>query len=383
MHEITDSMKKAVIFGGSFNPITKGHEDIINKLSVRFDLVIVLVGNITPFKYGVGQEPFLKRFDLVSQVCKKYKNVVVSDYEYQQNPDSYSYLSVQYYKDMYNEYDFSFAIGSEMVEKLPQWQNYEYLKNNLQFYVISRPKYKITKKLDKYIKDGLKVEIADFNGNSYSSSKAKVDLSFDIYSQLSKKCKNYIIKNNMYKLFFDIKQGFKEFNLSLNKQEHTRQTAYASIELSKIHHINTDRAVISSLLHDITKNISSLELINKGIKLTKDDTNVCENVLHSKTGVKVAQQYFKIQDSQILDAISYHTTARADMTELEKIVFLADCIGNDRTYNGVKVLRKLAKQDLNKAMLLSLERNIKIIKSKNAFIEQDTIFAYEYFKNKE
>ena len=65
------------------------------------------------------------------------------------------------------------------------------------------------------------------------------------------------------------------------------------------------------------------------------------SVYHQFAGAYVAETHFGIKDEDILNAIRYHTSGRANMSELEKLIFLADMLEEERSYEGVETLRKL------------------------------------------
>ena len=87
-----------------------------------------------------------------------------------------------------------------------------------------------------------------------------------------------------------------------------------------------------------------------------------------------------VTDREILDAISYHTTGRAHMTLLDKVLYLADAIEPAREYPKVEELRKLAKVDLDAACLASLENTKAFVESRGTKVDQDTIAAIHYLK---
>ena len=86
---------------------------------------------------------------------------------------------------------------------------------------------------------------------------------------------------------------------------------------------------------------------------------------HSFLGAKMAERDFGITDDDILNAIKYHTTGRAGMSLLEKIVYIADCIEPNREYySGLKEIRELAYVDIDKAMKFALKNTWNIIQPK-------------------
>ena len=72
-----------------------------------------------------------------------------------------------------------------------------------------------------------------------------------------------------------------------------------------------------------------------------------------------------ITDTEILDAIRYHTSGRPKMTLLEKVIYLADYIEPGRKFPGVEEVRELAEKDLNKALIQSIQNSIIFLMKKN------------------
>ena len=87
---------------------------------------------------------------------------------------------------------------------------------------------------------------------------------------------------------------------------------------------------------------------------------------------------YGITDRDIINAVSYHTTGRAGMSLLEKIIYIADAIEPGRNYPGVEDVRVLAWQDLDRACLLSLERTIDFVRGQGNFLDSDTLEARDY-----
>ena len=73
-----------------------------------------------------------------------------------------------------------------------------------------------------------------------------------------------------------------------------------------------------------------------------------EPVLHQYSGAYVAEKFFEVTDGEVLDAIRYHTSGRADMTSLEKLVFLSDMLESGRQFDGVEKLRKIFREEGSK-----------------------------------
>ncbi len=92
------------------------------------------------------------------------------------------------------------------------------------------------------------------------------------------------------------------------------------------------------------------------------------------------QRDFDISDKDIINAVSYHTTGRPNMSLLEKIIYIADAVEPNRNYPGVDELRRVVKEDLDKAIYMSLSRTIDYVSSEGNYLDEDTIHAKEYFE---
>ncbi|MBN1624777.1 MAG: 23S rRNA (uracil(1939)-C(5))-methyltransferase RlmD [Clostridia bacterium] len=145
-------------------------------------------------------------------------------------------------------------------------------------------------------------------------------------------------------------------SLGEERYNHTIMTAEAAVRLAKIYGCDEKKAEIAGLLHDCAKHLDTE--IQKQMLIDENNLQELEKVpkvLHGPAGVIVAKEEYGIEDEEILNAIKYHVFGRADMTLLEKIIFIADAIEESREFPGVKNLRKIAKTDLDMAVLMSLD----------------------------
>lgn len=137
-----------------------------------------------------------------------------------------------------------------------------------------------------------------------------------------------------------------------------------AIDLALNYNISTDKAMIAGLLHDSGK------LLNKNVG----------NLEHAVLGSEIAANKYGINDTDVLNAILYHTTGRENMTMLEKIIYLADKIEPNRRYDGVETIRELAYTNIDEAIIKSLENTFKYLKSKNIKIDNQSLVTYDFLK---
>ena len=144
--------------------------------------------------------------------------------------------------------------------------------------------------------------------------------------------------------------------LNPNRVAHVLGCRDTAVELAKHWGENVTDAARAGILHDITKAIDGplqLTLCGAYGKILSDFSRRYPKTLHALTGSLVAERIFG-ENEAVVSAIEWHTTGRADMTLLEKIIYLADYIEPNRTIPGVEELRRLAFTDIDEALKLGL-----------------------------
>lgn len=176
-------------------------------------------------------------------------------------------------------------------------------------------------------------------------------------------------------------QDFLKKSLDKKRYEHTSRVVEEAVALSNTHEIDRDKARTAALLHDAMKNRSTAFLVRhlESDPVSQPDAQRPSEVLHGFSAALFSRSEAGIEDEDILNAIRYHTTGRADMSDLEKVVYLADVIEAGRTYEGLEPLRKLAYRDLDGAMLMALEMSLSHLVEKGKTIDPDTISARDHF----
>lgn len=158
----------------------------------------------------------------------------------------------------------------------------------------------------------------------------------------------------------DIIQELKH-SLSEKRFRHTGGVAASAKSLALRYGGNPEQAELAGWVHDCAKEMK-LEDMQQWVK--KKDFAIDEYMLgsrallHGPAGSAYAELHFGIHDPEILSAVFYHTTGNTHMSQLEKIVFLADYIEPSRDFPGVDTLRKAAKHGLDHAVLLAYDSTI-------------------------
>lgn len=184
--------------------------------------------------------------------------------------------------------------------------------------------------------------------------------------------------------YIDMYREKLQENIGENRFEHCIRVMNIASDLAKKYNIDIKKTEIASLLHDCGKYLHESYIIKKSKELNlKIDECIKDNVqlIHAPLGAIIAKLEYGIHDEEILNAIKYHTTGREDMSTLEKIIYIADYIEPNRKFHGVDEIRNLAFENIDYAILISMNRTIKHLIDKNWIVHTNTIKARNYLLN--
>ncbi|MBQ9742704.1 MAG: bis(5'-nucleosyl)-tetraphosphatase (symmetrical) YqeK [Ruminococcus sp.] len=170
-----------------------------------------------------------------------------------------------------------------------------------------------------------------------------------------------------------------ESRLSNRRYTHSVNVAAAAVKLAKKYGCDVQKAELAGILHDITKETDAenqLQIINAGGIILDDVSKSSPQLYHAISGMVYCRDTLGIDDEDILNSIRYHTTARAGMSLLEKIIFTADFISDERDYEDVDVMRARCEVSLEEGMLYGLGFVIPDIVRKERAIHPDALSAY-------
>ena len=199
-----------------------------------------------------------------------------------------------------------------------------------------------------------------------------------------------ILMNGLYGVRADLKRldipelrACSYSRVMQKRVRHIRGTEEEAVRLARRWGADPDHARRAGILHDCTKYLSGEEHIaiceQYGVPLD-DLERTAPKLLHSKTGACMARYIFGEPD-EVYEAIFWHTTAKADMTTLEKILYVADYMEPNRTFDGVERLRELAYSDLDKALLLGVETTIQEMRDRNLPVHRNTLQAQAWLRD--
>lgn len=165
-------------------------------------------------------------------------------------------------------------------------------------------------------------------------------------------------------------------SLSKKRLEHSLGVSKTAGKLARRYGCDPVKAQIAGLLHDCARELTRDRLLSTAdaFDIVVGDIERCQTVLlHAPIGAKLAEAEYGVSDVEISRAIALHTTGAANMSVLDKIIFLADVIEPNRSFRAVKAIRSLAAEDLDKAMLAAYDQSLALLVAGHALIHPDTI----------
>lgn len=167
--------------------------------------------------------------------------------------------------------------------------------------------------------------------------------------------------------------------MSENRYNHCVNVSKEAVKLAKRYDGDEQKAAVAGILHDITKEMpkeEQLQIMHDSDIILDDIQKNAPKLWHGISGSVYIKKHFGIEDEDILNAICYHTTGRAGMSLLEKIIFVADFTSEERTYKGVATMRKKSRKSLEDAMLYGFKFTFSDLSSRELAIHPDELACY-------
>lgn len=176
-------------------------------------------------------------------------------------------------------------------------------------------------------------------------------------------------------LFDKIKEKNKEL-LTDKRFKHVYRVVDKAIYLANIYNADVEKCKLAASLHDIAKYFDdeyAYSIIEKEYLHIFDNGFINNFVLHGFAGASFSKKNFNINDEEILNAIRFHTIGNINMSLIEKIIYLADAIEDERNYPRVDEIRAIAEYDLDLALLLETEIKFNYLIEKKTLIHPNTL----------
>lgn len=383
------------VFGGSFNPPHKGHlaAALAASRQLKPDEFLVIPDFQPPHKQlAEGSPEPEERLTLCRLAFAAVPNCTVSDLELRRGGKSYTADTLRHLRAARPEAELILLMGADMYCSLHTWYDAEYILRSVRIAVFQRAAGEmpaIEAQRDALAAQfGTETELIRSQPMPASSTELRAALqNREGVAKLSPEVYAEIIRRRLYgaKVNFPWLREQSYAMLRPRRVPHVQGCEAEAVRLAHRWCADEERAAEAAILHDCTKK----ELLPEQLRLCAKygiipDELERENgkLLHAKTGAAVARFEFG-SDDEVVEAIRWHTTGRPNMTTLEKVLYMADYMEPTRDFPGVEELRRLAYEDLDRAMVLGFEMSLEDILSRGETPHKNTLAALQWYQNRE
>lgn len=388
---------KIGVYGGSFNPPHTGHALAAAELIQRLELdkLLIIPAADPPHKQlAAGSPGPLERLALCRAAFTGIPGAELCDMELRRAGKSYTVDTLAQLREAYPADELILVMGTDMFLSFAQWYQPERIAALATLAVMHRDESaktweKVRAEAARY-RESLGARVVEVENRcvEISSTTVRRLLAFGAPDCLAPEVEEMILRNGWYQTGGALRnlpyEALREKSLALHDEKrraHVIGTADTAAELAQRWGEDPDVARRAGILHDITKALGpkeQLHICEKYAMMLTEMQRANPKLLHAKTGAVIAREIFG-ESQAVFDAIWWHTTGRAGMTTLEKILYIADYMEPNRDFPGVEQLRALVWEDLDTAVFAGLEQSVGYLRSLNREIDPDSLNAWKYY----
>lgn len=380
------------VYGGSFNPPHLGHVFAAKAAvdALALDRLIVIPTGAPPHKsLPDGSPEGETRLQMTRMAFRDIPKAEISDLEIVKSGISYTADTMAALKSGDPCADFYLIMGADMFLSLESWYKSAALLRSVVPVVLAR-REDDRAALEAYAArltalSGARPVILENEIIPISSSELRASLRRREKSRyMDDTIYRYIIRKRLYgaKPEFAWLREQARLMLAPGRVPHVLGCEEEAVSLARHWGADEDEAREAGILHDITKKLDLTEQLRicdqYGMMIDMLERSEAK-LLHSKTGAAIAHAEFGVS-SAVFDAIMWHTTGRTGMSLLEKIVYMADYIEPERSFDGVAMLRRLAYEDLDRAVCAGLRMSIEDMEARGIIPHPRTLEALKFLE---
>lgn len=358
-------MKHIILFFGSFDPLHKGHISTMENAIKKVNATTLYIGVNKTSSKGKLTSVFHRRsmLRLFIKGNNKYK-LLNFCFDYNNLETTYSKI----FSLMEEDAKYYILVGQDQLNYLSKWYKYDLLIEKFTFIVAKRDDIDI----DSTYLDNPNYIFIEHEYKNLSSSMIKKGN----YENTTKEISSYISSHNLY-----LKERIKEY-LTTKRYNHTLSVARTALLINKKANLGLEKHKVeqAALLHDIAKYINEDEANKIMQSIYPNYINESKKVIHQYIGEYIAKKHFLVSDKDVLNAIKFHTTGRANMSTLEKLIYVSDKIEPTRDFNTEEMINACI-NNFEKGFILVLSNNKKYIESKTSITNIDTVECFKYYLN--
>lgn len=379
---------RIAMFGGSFNPIHRGHIQIVQAVKEMFSLdrVLIMVANDPPHKQIADGVSAAHRLEMTRIALEGIEGLEACDLELRRPGKSYTVDTLGELHRLYPDAELYCMIGADMLLTLDTWHNAPELFRRAKFIAVGRPDSGSMEAAAEIFRReyGADITISGITGPDISSTMVRnaVENGMDISAFVSDGVAEYIYRHGFY-LSDEVdamRRRLRE-ELGQKRYEHTMGVVRMAAELTSMCGADGKKAQLAALLHDCAK-LSWDKQQSMAREYGIDISDMHRPIVHGPVGAERARREFGVTDAEILSAIDCHSVCKPGMGILDKIVYLADKIEHGRSYEGLEGIRKETEKSLDDGVIACIEHGLGYLKERGEYVHPNTLLALEELKNK-
>ena len=385
------------IYGGTYSPPHIGHMKAAEYAieALKLDRLLLIPTGVSPHKAMSAGATSADRLEMLQLSAANMEKAQVSDIEILRQGSSYTVDTLRQLRAENPGAELVLLMGTDMFVSFLNWREPESILSLATLAVFCRgergEQERIEAQKAKLEALGARVELVRNPVNAISSTDLRRMLVFGCADPfLRPGVGDFIREKGLYGLDRNRKNlPMEELEkevialMNPNRVAHVLGCRDTAVELARVYGENEVDAARAGLLHDITKAIDGplqLTLCDEyGIVLDTFSRSF-PKTLHALTGSLVAQRIFG-ENENVVSAICHHTTGRANMTLLEKIIYIADYVEPNRDFPGVEEMRAMAYTDLDQAVLMGLQSAVAHVRRQGQGLAPATLEALEFLKH--
>lgn len=393
-------MSRIGIYGGSFNPPHTGHllaaEELIRAL--KLDQLLIIPAADPPHKTIAAGSPGPEaRLAMCRAAFSGIPKVEVSDLEIARAGKSYTVDTLTELKARTPHDELFLIMGTDMLLTFRLWREPEKIASLAALVVMRRSEnaelWDQTGREASALQRDLHARIVTVKNDCVpvSSTTVRRLIAFGAPDYLPGDVEALIRENGWYLTGAKLQglpiERLREISLELHDEKrraHVIGTAETARALAERWGADPDVAYRAGILHDITKALGGreqLHLCDQYDMMLTPFQRENPKLLHAKTGAVVAREIFG-ESEDLAQALWWHTTGRARMTLLDKILYIADYMEPNRRFAGVEKLRALVWTDLDAAIYHGLDLSVSLLREQGRIIDPDSLEGWEYYRNR-
>lgn len=382
---------RILVYGGSFDPPHEGHIRSVRAAAqaLKPEKVFLIPASVPPHKAQSPEAATAQQRLQMTQLAAGALGAETLDMELHRPGKSYTADTVTELKARYPEEELVFLLGTDMLLTFLQWHEPETIlqKASIAYFSRQGETDPAEAKMIKTLREKYAATVYEIPGTPVEIS------STELRERLKKRqgrellppaVYTYIVQNRLYgarpELAWLRERAYTY--LKPKRVAHVRGAEQEAVHLAERWGADAEDAAEAAICHDMTKKLErdeQLRLCAKYAIITDAYENASEKLLHAKTGAALAGDAFGLSPA-VCSAIQWHTTGRPGMTDLERIIYLADYIEPGRDgFDGLGELRRAAYEDLDAAMELGMRMSILEVREKGYDPHINTVDGHKFY----